>query len=241
MKDLQGLMLQLNDLSRNLKALNDLLQIGTVHPEAVVNALTEFLLSPPALHFQPRALAAEGLGILGGERAIEALIAALDFNDVSQADPSVRLSEEVVRDAAAEQLGKIGDRRAIEPLLLALERNHPIEAALALSRFKERRALPQMVAMLEDPFHRDRVAEATLVFGETAIPALAEALRVPRYIFEDQEAKISVERRAAAAELLGELGSLTALPALKRARFDHEAPVREAVARAIDLLRQYAQ
>lgn len=233
MEDLRSLVLQLNDLSKNQKVINDLLQVGTKQPQETVEALAEFLLSPPALHPQPRVLAAEALGILGGERAVEALITVLDFNDVSAADPTVRLSEEVVRNAAAEQLGKIGDPRAIEPLLSALQKYHLLEAARTLALFRERRALSEMVSMLEDPFCQERMAEAILMFGEEAIPVLIENLKTHRHIFEEQEAKISVERRISVAALLGKNGSPQALPALRWALRDPQEAVREAAALAI--------
>jgi HEAT repeat protein len=59
-----------------------------------------------------RRLAAEALGIVGDDRAILPLIAALQDSD------------EGVRRNVAEALGKLGDRRAIEPLLSALKQSY---------------------------------------------------------------------------------------------------------------------
>jgi len=113
---LQDLAAGLDDLSRNREALALLILQG----ERAVPVLAEVLLGPPSSIPETRCLAAEGLGVIGGEAAVSALIQVLTFHDIRALDPVLRLAEEAVRNRAAEQLGKIGDRRAVEPLLYAL-------------------------------------------------------------------------------------------------------------------------
>ena len=196
----------LDDFRLNLDAQIQLIMLG----EEAVDPLVEFLLSAPALHPEPRCLAAEALGAIGGARAIDGLIRALTVNDVRDRDPNIRLSEEVVRNRAAEQLGQLGDREAIEPLLEALEQFHLVGAAEALAKLKEPRAIPLMIERLEDPFSRDRIAEALLAFGKEAQVPLIETLSVKRLVHEE-ESKGSRERRAEAVRLLSQLKSEKAI------------------------------
>jgi HEAT repeat protein len=196
----------LDDFRLNLDAQIQLIMMG----EKAVEPLIEFLLSPSTLHPQPRCLAAEALGAIGGARAIDGLIRALTVNDVRDRDPNIRLSEEVVRNRAAEQLGQLGDREAIEPLLEALEQFHLVGAAEALAKLKEPRAIPLMIERLEDPFSRDRIAEALLAFGQEVQLPLIETLSVKRF-FVGEESKGSLERRAEAVRLLSQLKSEKAI------------------------------
>jgi len=196
----------LDDLRQNLDAQIQLIMMG----EKALEPLIEFLLSPSTLHPQPRCLAAEALGAIGGARAIDGLIRALTVNDVRDRDPNIRLSEEVVRNRAAEQLGQLGDREAIEPLLEALEQFHLVGAAEALAKLKEPRAIPLMIERLEDPFSRDRIAEALLAFGQEVQLPLIETLSVKRF-FVGEESKGSLERRAEAVRLLSQLKSEKAI------------------------------
>jgi HEAT repeat protein len=79
---------------------------------------------------QVRASTAFSLGRIGGDRAVELLLTAL--ND----------STDGVRGAAAYALSETGDRRAIEPLerLLQQEKSEPIrqEIEIALQQLKAR-------------------------------------------------------------------------------------------------------
>lgn len=209
---------KLDDLRQNLDAQLQLIMMG----QEAVDPLIEFLLSAPTLHPQPRCLAAEALGAIGGARAIDGLIRVLTVNDVRDRDPTIRLSEEVVRNCAAEQLGRLGDRRAIEPLLEALERFHLVGAAEALAKLEEARAIPLMIDRLEDPFSRERIGNALLTFGQEVQGALIETSSVKRLVHEE-EARGSRERRAEAARLLGVLRSQKATDALIEL-LDDEAP-----------------
>lgn len=199
----------LDDLTRNREALALLILKG---PEAVP-VLAQLLLGPPSPIPEPRCLAAEGLGAIGGEAAVTALIRVLGLHELRSLDSVLRLAEEAVRNRAAEQLGKLGDRRAVEPLLHVLARERNREAMRALAILKEERAIPLIVKRLEDPCDRGAAAESVLLFGETAIPALVATL-TERWPAFDDEAPISIERRAEAARLLGILGSRQVADAL---------------------------
>lgn len=195
---LRGLVKGLEDLYRNRQMQLVLIMQG----EAAVEPLIEFLLGPPSLHAEPRCLAAEALGIIGGDRAVEGLIQALTIHDVSNADPIIQLAEETVRNWIVGQLDQLGDRRAIPALLDALRRYHLANAATALAKFGVAEAIPEIVSLLEDDFIRDRLAEALQIFGRTAVPQLVETISVRRY-FDLEEHPASIRRRACAARLLG--------------------------------------
>lgn len=199
----------LDDLSRNREALSLLILQG----ERAVPVLAEVLLGSPSSIPDARCLAAEGLGAIGGEAAVSALIRVLTLRDIRSLDPILRLAEEAVRNRAAEQLGKIGDRRAVKPLLFSLAHEGVREAMGALARFKEVRAIPHLVRRLEDPCDRAAAVEALLAFGRAGIPALVATFR-ERRAFPDDEAPMSIERRAEAARLLGIIGDRSVTPLL---------------------------
>lgn len=224
----QELVQALDDLRHNLDAQLQLIMLG----EKAVEPLIEFLLSPPALHPEPRCLAAEALGAIGGEKTIDGLIRALTINDVRARDPSIRLSEEVVRNRAAEQLGRLGERRAIEPLLDALNRFHLVGAAEALAKLGEARAIPLMIDRLEDPFIRERIGAALLTFGQEVQIPLMDALSVKR-LFHGEESKGSRERRAEAARLLSELKAEKAIEPIVELLDDEAEEVRLQAALAL--------
>jgi HEAT repeat protein len=206
---LRDLAAGLDDLSRNREALTLLVLQG----ERAVPFLAEVLLGPPSSIPEPRCLAAEGLGAIGGEAAVGALIRVLTLHDVRKLDPVLRLAEKAVRNRAAEQLGKIGDQRAVEPLLYALAHEGAREAMGALARFKEERAIPHLVRRLEDPCDRAAAADALLTFRRAAVLALAATMGERRPSHED-EAPMSIERRAEAARLLGIVGDRSVVPQL---------------------------
>ena len=211
----------LDDLARNREALALLI----LHGEQAVPVLAEVLLGPPSSIPEARCLAAEGLGAVGGEAAVSALIRVLSLHDIRRLDPVLRLAEAAVRNRAAAQLGKLEDRRAVEPLLYALARDGVREAMAALAAFGEPRAIPHIVRRLEDPCDRAAASDALLLFGAAAVPALAATL-TERWPAADDEAPVSVERRAEAARLLGLLGDRSAVAVLRAAVEDAAPPVR---------------
>ena len=206
---LKDLAAGLDDLSRNREALTLLILQG----ERAIPFLAEVLLGPPSPIPDARCLAAEGLGAIGGEAAMSALIRALTLHDMRRLDPVLRLAEEAVRNRAAEQLGKVGDGRAVEPLLYALAHERVREAMGALARFKEERAMPHIVRRLEDPCDRAAAADALLAFGRAAGPVLVATLH-ERRPSPDDEAPMSIERRAEAGRLLGLVGDRSVVPQL---------------------------
>jgi HEAT repeat protein len=218
---IEELVAELGDLSRNREALFLIILQG----ERAVPALSEVLLGMPSSIPEPRCLAADALGAIGGEGAVSALIRVLSLYDLRQLDPVLRLAEEAVRNRAAEQLGKLGDRRAVEPLLYVLAREGLREAMRALALFQEERAIPHVVRRLEDPCDRAAAREALLLFGVAAVPALRATVGEPRPSAED-EAPTSVERRAEAVSLLAILGGKAVIPLLLKALEDEAVPVR---------------
>ncbi len=84
-----------------------------------VDPLGEFLLGPPAPHPQPRMLAAEALGAIGGSRAARILATTLTAIDLASLPPSYRLSGDAVRNRAARELGR--DTRAVASLVECLD------------------------------------------------------------------------------------------------------------------------
>jgi HEAT repeat protein len=225
LEDLAG---RLDDLSHNREALTLLILQG----ERAVPVLAEVLLGPPSSIPDARCLAAEGLGAVGGEAAVSALIRVLSRHDLHGLDPVLRLTEEAVRNRAAEQLGKLGDRRAVEPLLYALAHGGLREAMGALAVFKEGRAISHIVRRLEDPCDRAAAADALVRFGTMAVSALTAALAERRPSPMD-EAPVSIERRAEAARLLGILGDRSLIPILSACLEDPAGIVQLEVALAL--------
>jgi HEAT repeat protein len=208
--DVQALVNRLNQLHDGWKVQCELIALG----QEAVMPLVQLLLSPPSIFPQPRCWAAEALGIIGGNQAVEGLCRVLSYHDVTGADPVVRLAEETIRNCAAEQLERLGDPRAIAPLLQALRR-HPLPAAAqALASLDVDAAISLTICYLEDDFVRDRMASALLAFGPKIVDPLIETLHQRRTL-EDEEAPGSIGRRAAAASLLGELGDARAVGALR--------------------------
>ena len=224
----EELLQALEDLHRGYEAQLQLVFLG----EHAVVPLERYLLGPPALHAQPRILAAEALGLIGGARAAEALAAALVAGDLLTLDPVVRLSEEAVREVMARELGRLGGPMAVEPLLEALRRFHLMEAGLALARWRERRAVPLLVDCLEDSFRRERAGAALVEFGPIAVDALIESLGHPRTV-DGHEVRPSLERRAESARVLGALGDPRAARALREGLTDEARDVRMAAAVAL--------
>lgn len=211
----------LDNLHGNLNVQARLIGLG----RRAVPALVAFLDGPPSRFPDGRLLAAEALGALRGEEAINGLIAALSANPLSRLSPVLRLSEETVRNAAARELSRIGDRRAIEPLLRALQENHLVGAAEALAAFGEERAIPFLIEGLEDAFKRERLAEVILSFGRAAVSSLIESLQV-RHTRAGAELLPSVERRTIILRWLGKLEADAAIGPIVSALDDEHASVR---------------
>ena len=203
--------------------------------EAAIKPIISFLLSGPTNEHEPRCLAAETLAIIGGEDAIGGLITAL-LKPLDVPDPVKVLTEEAVKDCICHALKGIGDRRAVEPLLIALERYHLVGAAEALAWFKEKRAIPILVRLLEDSFKRTRIYETLLKFGKDAVEELVKTTEL-KGLREDAELLPSIERRAEAARLLGLIGDKNVIPWLLLLLDDEQELVRfEAAFSLLNLL-----
>lgn len=221
----------LDDLHRGLAIQLELIALG---PRAI-EPLAAFLLRPPTQHPQPRMLAAEALGAIGGARAVDVLIHALLRDNVGGLPLELRMSEESVRSTIARELGRVEEEAAVAALLDALERFHLVEAGRVLASQREVRALSLLVECLDDPFIRARAADAICQFGDVATDALLEGLR-RREIRDGMEVLRSIERREACARLLGEIGHRRAEPALRRYANDPTLRVRLAAALAVGRL-----
>jgi HEAT repeat protein len=178
--------------------------------DAAVKPIISFLLSGPTNEHEPRCLAAEALGLIGGEEALNGLINAL-LAPLYDTDPVKALAEEAVKNCICHALQKLGDRKAVEPLLIALEKYHLVGAAEALAEFGEQRTIPILVGLLEDSFKRTRISDAILKFGIDAIEELVKTTDFKR-LREDVEILPSIERRAEAVKLLGIIGDKNVIP-----------------------------
>ena len=140
---------------------------------------------------------------IGGKRAVEPLIAALEYH------PHAR-----VRWEAASDLGKIGDAKAVEPLINALKHDDidyvSAEAARALGKIgdakavealvetwkkDERHSVPSEEVQLLYPtdhprqqsvFMRQEAAEALVKIGEPAVERLIKILKDPSIHRDDR-------------------------------------------------------
>jgi HEAT repeat protein len=226
--DLASLVRGLDNLRWNLSVQADLL----AHGNRVVPALVAYILEPTGQFPEGRVLAAEVLGRIGGEAALEGLTRALDPRRFEGLSPVLRLAEETTQDAVARHLGRVGQQRAIPALLHALRVSRLLGAAEALGRLRERDALPWLIQGLEDAFKRDRFAQILLEFGAPAIRPLVETLD-QRRLREGQELLPSLERRAAALRLLGLLEAREAVSAVRSALQDPADMVRLEAALAL--------
>jgi ankyrin repeat protein len=163
------------------------------------------------------------LGRVGGARAVDPLIAAL--ND---AGPGVRLQ-------AAEALGHIGDPRAVDPLIALLKDPEPfvrVGVARALGHIGDPRAIGPVVAATHDPDDPEHYVHwgAIAAFGDLAKdPRAAEQLIAA---LKDTDSEV----RWIAAEALGNLKDPRAVAPLTAALQDPNALVRNRAAAALDLM-----
>jgi HEAT repeat protein len=225
--DSRMLVAELEDLRSIFRVQGRILARG----RAMVPALAAFLLGRPSVLPQARVAAAECLGALGGDDAVAALVAVLTQHDMAALSPAERLAEEAVRNTAARALGRIGSRAATDALVAALGSQRLIGAGAALAALQEARAIPGLVALLEEPTHAE-AADLLASFGEAATVALSLALETPRPA-DEREAPVSEQRRALAAELLGRIAPERAAPALRAHLDDPSGRVRTACALAL--------
>ncbi len=208
-----------NPLRREI-VLKELALLG----DAAVGPLVSFLLSGLSNEHEPGCLAVETLELIGGEEALNGLFTAL-LTPIDLRDPVEALQQEAVRDCVCHALQRIGDRRAVDPLLLALRGYHLVGAGEALAEFKEQRALPLLMKLLEDSFRRGRASDSIRKFGEDALEELFKTIKVKR-LREEDEVLPSAERRAEAAKLIGLTGNNKVVPTLVDLLYDDQHSVR---------------
>jgi HEAT repeat protein len=226
--DLRALVGRLNNLHEIFRVQGEILAYG----EQAIEPLSALLLSEPSGFPEPRVAAAECLGAIGGDKAVDALIRVLDFYDLKTLGPVQRFAEETVRNAAARRLARFREPHVIAALLSVLQRDHLIGAGQALATMNQATAIPYLVECLEDDYKKEKATEALRVFGHAAMPHLCEAIAHPRSV-QGVEPALSRERRSRAAELLGELKAREALPALEIGLHDESDQVRIACAVAL--------
>jgi HEAT repeat protein len=220
-----------NGLSSLVDGPRILLDVVTCGVRAV-RPLAELLRGHSVSVFQPRMLAADALGMIGGPVALEALVAGLHDSMTRRLDPVLRHAEDAVVDVISRQLARFPDVCATEALLEALRR-HPYPGCVeALGRRGDSRVLPLLVERLHDDFSRAAAMDAIRFIGPPAEQALLSALQTSLQPF-GREPPSRVAGRAAAAALLGELKCESAETALLEALSDAEAEVREAAAVAL--------
>jgi HEAT repeat protein len=189
-----------------------LVAIGT--PEAVCGLIEVLRHGPPWV----RSEAARGLGVIGDQSAVPALIKAL--------------RDRYARSDSAIALGRLQAVTATPSLVAALEDRDPQvrwHVAIALGLVGDEAAVPALAGALTDP-NEDVRGHAAQALGRLRaigqLPRILEAL-----------ADGSTKVRRLAAEALGEFGSEDALPALAAALDDVDHSVRKAVAAALERLR----
>ncbi len=167
--------------------------------------------------FITRKNAATALKNVGDERAVEALIQALSYEDWQ--DSYIILSS--VRESSAEALGKIGDKRAVNPLINAMledvDENVRWKAARALGDIGDRSAVEPLTEALKDgSWHvrKDAVVALGKIGDEQAFEHVADAL-------EDDEGHV----RKYAALALAKIGDEKAIPYLVETLEDDDTDV----------------
>jgi hypothetical protein len=197
-KEIKLLIEELNDPIQCDQALLALIGEG----KAAIPALAEFLrTSKPSSLPQARLLAVEGLGLLKGEGALDALIAVATERLAEIPDPVVRLAEESVASRAALALADFSAPRALETLLRLTAGKPLVGVAEAFEKLRDCRALPYLVRWLEDDFVAEPAGRAILAFERTAIPILMESLS-ERYTQHGRETRLSHRRRWRILEIL---------------------------------------
>jgi HEAT repeat protein len=203
-----------------------------------VRPLIAFVITDTTFEHEPRCLAAEALGIIRGEEATEGLLSAL-LRPFDVMDPVLKLEEEIVRDCICHALESIGDARAIPALLFALETYHLAGAGEALAGFREKKAIPILIKMLEDSFKRIRVSDTIIKFGRDAVDELIKTTG-EKEANHGYEILPSIERRAEAARLLGSIGDKDSAVFLVDLLDDEQSVVRfESAIALVSLLQRH--
>ncbi len=211
-KGIEMLIEQLGDPSRCNQALLGLLVKG----ESAVPAMARFLnSSKPSSLPEARLLAVEGLSILKGPEALDALIGVARQRLASIPDPLIRLGEETVASRSARALAEFSDEPRVVDTLLELLKGKPlIGVAEAFTKLKDPRAIPGLVSWLEEDFVAEAVRQAIVAYGDTAVPVLLDSLRY-KQIRNGSETGASQRRRARLLEIICDLAKPACLDGLE--------------------------
>jgi|GEM_PF-1176572 len=190
-----------------------LIGIKGQHAEPVIKRIAS-LLEDKNSYVRERA--ADALGEIGNEKAVDELILALSDEDRS------------VRWRAASALGEIGNEKAVDALILALSDEYSYvreRAAEALGKIGNEKAVDALILALSDEYSdvRGRAADALGKLGnEKAVDAFILAL-------SDEDSYV----RGSAADALGEIGNEKAVDDLILALSDEDSYVRGRAALAL--------
>lgn len=218
----ESLIEQLINPARSSQALLALLAKG----KDSVPLLVEFLrASKPSTVAEARLFAVEGLGILKGSQALEALIqvAAEPLEDIP--DPAVRFAEEAVASRAAFALADFDDPNARRTLLEMLDRKPLAGVAEAFEKLRDGRAIPRLIEWLGEDFVSEQASRAILACGRTAIPQLRASLQVKKTRY-GSETGMSQRRRARILCLLADLADAEEIDSIQDLLQDSIEPVR---------------
>jgi len=195
--------------------------LRSIKPDEIIGQLIRDLKGGEGTETHDRCWAGVALGLMGSEKAVEALMEALVNDD-----------EVDVRCRAASALGHIGSEKAVGALLEALVNDDEVDvrcrAASALGRIGSEKTIERLmeVSAKGDNTRVRRRAESALIRigGEKAIELLLETLA--------KDDKVDVRKRAASA--FGSIGSDKGVEALLEALAkDDKAIVRAAAASAL--------
>lgn len=191
-----------------------------------VPLLADFLrTSKPSTVAEARLLAVEGLDILKGAGALDALIEIATEHLEDIPDPAVRLAEEVVASRSALALADFDDPSAHGTLLALLHRKPLAGVAEAFERLRDGQAIPRLIEWLEEDFVSEAASRAILAYGRAAIPSLLVSVR-ERHLRHDIETGMSKRRRARILEILANLPGAKEIDSIQDLLHDPIEPVR---------------
>jgi HEAT repeat protein len=175
-----------------------------------------------------RAVAVTGIGRLGDSASVSTIAARLASDE-----------SKLVRKQAAYALGHLHSRQATPALIAALKDKDPevrAAAATALSEYADPSSVSHLIESLKDNSEFVR-AQAALALGTNAKDAASAVPRLIRLLSSDHSH--DVKRKAARA--LGLIGNRSALPALKRAKYDSDPYLSQIAIEAIKNIEQIQQ
>ncbi len=226
---LEELMARLADLEEGEHAFSEVVRAG----EDAIPGLRKMVLAAPQPVFAHRCLAVDALAAIGTPGARSVLVLALEELAARAVPATLQLAEDAVVNRIAEHLGRSNPDEDVAGVLLAALATRPRrEVARALGRLGDLRAIPLLIGCLDDDLARDGAGEALRLMGPGAVKALEERLQAPAGS-GGYEASHLVAGRAAAANILGAIGTPRAKRALAGALHDPQPPVRSAAAVAL--------